>query len=133
MAESYARRIKRLTYRVDESTDLVALSAHWRGFSFDAGSVVCCWGGDWGEVQVWASTVEEGIRVISHAAASPGSVVPAPPHPSGVLNVYQAKQGRNGKAGRFEVATVADCPFVTSRRGSSGPPLVVSAPGAAAE
>lgn len=64
---------KLLRYRDQNSHPLEAHVSHWRDFSWRAGPVcVIHKGGVWGVPQVWATSVDEGKRVIAHAAAIAG-------------------------------------------------------------
>jgi|LakMenE01Jun11ns_1017448.scaffolds.fasta_scaffold9435070_2 hypothetical protein len=124
-AESpWRARAKTLTYRSRSGSSLAAHAAHWSGFSFEAGSCIVSWSGDWGEIQVWAKDRAEGLRVVSHACAAGGLPDPVASPGAGVLLVRAARGGRNGKPGTFKTATIDGFPVVTSRAGPSGAPWI---------
>jgi len=124
MIEKYGRRLKRLGYAVASGTPLELTAAHWHGFSLSAGNVIVCWAGPWGEVQVWAASRAEGVRVIGHVAAAPGSLVEPIGSPDGDLLVYTSRSSRNGGGGMFSVPLADGVPVVTSRNGASGSPWI---------
>ncbi len=52
---------------------LDAIVDHWKDFTFESGPVVVGHvGSSWGNPQVWASSEEEGKRVIRHAGGEAG-------------------------------------------------------------
>ncbi len=64
---------KTFRYRSKGSQDLEQLVNHWKDFTWQAGPVcVINKGLWWGVPQVWASSAEEGRRVIFHAAVEAG-------------------------------------------------------------
>jgi hypothetical protein len=113
---------KRLMYRDQTGADQAIHAEHWRGFTFQAGPVIVCCRGFWGQIQVWAASEAEGRRVIHHAADIADLPVDDPSKADWV--VTRATAGRNGQPGTFRVATVWGLPTVTKRKGPSGPPLV---------
>jgi hypothetical protein len=115
---SQRRRIKKITYRDQGNTSQAGHQAHWAGFEWQAGRVVVSYCGDWGEVQVWASTEAEGRRVILHACAI--AQIPIGGAAVGEWVVAVAKGGRNGQPGRFIVPQFGEFPMVTKRPSPSG-------------
>jgi hypothetical protein len=113
------RRIKRIHYRDQGNTSQAAHQAHWRGFEWEAGDWVVSYVGPWGEVQVWAATEAEGRRVIAHACAI--ASIPLTGAGAGEWLASRAKNGRNGKTGRFCVPESEGVTFVSKRDGPSGP------------
>jgi hypothetical protein len=113
------RRIKRLSYKDQTGKSQAEHQAHWAGFTFSAGNVVVAYIGFWGTVQVWASSEEEGRRVISHACSVAG--IPTGGPQAGEWVVTEAKAGRNGQPGTFVVPRVGSVAMVSKRPGPSGP------------
>jgi hypothetical protein len=72
---------KKLSYRLPvgslgESAALLSMQEHWRGFTWETGPWVVKWlSDDFPQVQVWASSVLEGQRVVGHALAHMGARV----------------------------------------------------------
>lgn len=115
-----ARLEKMLTYRSNGPVELSAHTAHWTGFTWEAGPVrVKCWG-PWGEVQVWASSRGEADRVIGHAAAIAGwDVLNDPRFDFEEVTVTAERYGRVAPMGlRYQKGL----PCVSSRIGPSGGP-----------
>lgn len=109
---------KRLSYRDQSGSDVAAHAAHWEGFTWQSGSVIVTSEGPWGQVQVWASSEEEGKRVIRHAASIAGF---NPDDPSeGEWLVAVAPAGRNGQSANMGVMLNADGLAVSKREGPSG-------------
>lgn len=115
-------RIKRISYRDQTGSPQEVHQAHWSGFTWEAGRTVVSYCGPWGEVQVWASDEGEGRRVIAHACSVAG--IPLTGSGVGEWIVTEAKEGRNGRPGTFQVAMVDGGPHVTKRAGPSGSPTV---------
>lgn len=116
------RRLLRkvLRYRDQNGGGVEQHAAHWRGFRFTAGPVVVSAVGPWGEVQVWASTEQEGRRVIRHAAAVAGFNPDT--DPEGEWLVSTVSNPRYGRVCTVEVLDTADGLAVSKRDGPSGPP-----------
>ena len=112
---------KNLSYRDLLGNTLASHTDHWRGFTWEAGPfVVTHEGGDWGRVQVWAASREEGIRVISHAAAIAGQDVNCP---NCEWYVHLAQNPRYGRTGTMQTRTLPNGVIaVTKRMGPSGSP-----------
>lgn len=70
---------KKLSYRLpvtsgNESATLASMAAHWEGFEWVSGPIVVTWKSEeYGTVQVWAVSEEEGIGVIEHALIHMGA------------------------------------------------------------
>lgn len=61
---------KELRYRDQGDAGLIAHRDHWIGFEWESGPwMVISTGLPWGKPRVWASSPEEGQRVLAHAAA----------------------------------------------------------------
>jgi hypothetical protein len=112
---------KQFRYRDQTSTGHDAHVAHWLGFSWQAGPV-CVQHADhaWGTPQVWASSVDEGKRVIRHA----GQVAGVDPDAEGRWVVSGSRSGRIGQAGTMRVQERAGVTRISMRDGTDGPPLV---------
>lgn len=113
---------KRFRYRDQSGASLEAHTAHWRGFTWQAGPVVVIHkGGPWGVPQVWAATAEEGKRVIRHA----GLIAGVDPDRVGSWVVRTVTDPRYGRTGTMAPRQL---PFgaiaVTKRPGPSGHPEV---------
>lgn len=114
---------KLFTYFDQNNTTLEATVDHWKDFSFEAGAVIVSINGtDLGKPQVWASSVDEGKRVIEHAAAIAGVdlkdaewIVTAP------------RSARYGQPGTMRVQRgLEGSYFITKRDGPSGLPEVLT-------
>ena len=119
------RLTKRLSYRDLSGASEAAHVAHWRGFRWDAGPwVVSCFG-PWGEVKVWASSADEGKRVIRHA----GSIAGVNPDDPAVCSwfVYRTASTRLGRTGTMETRVRRGYVQVSKRNGSSGAPTAYPA------
>ena len=73
-----ARPLRKIfRYRDQAGATLEEHTEHWRTFTWEAGPVcVIHKGAPWGVPQVWASSIEEGKRVIRHAGVIAGSLNP---------------------------------------------------------
>ena len=114
--------VKRLTYRAQVPVSQQTHAAHWRGFTWEAGSAIVSYVGFWGEIQVWASSESEGRRVIGHACAIAG--IPTTGEQAGEWIVTEATGGRNGRPGTFQTAQIGGATVVTARDGPNGSPVV---------
>lgn len=94
-------RVKRLSFRAAGSPSHEAVAAHFAGFEFEGGPWQVIYKGEWGQVQVWASTAAEGQRVIQHVAAIAGWSQEA--MTAGQWFVSEVASSRMGKPGRFRV------------------------------
>jgi hypothetical protein len=112
---------KLLRYRDQTFSDQCFHANHWEGFTWEAGPVcVISKGLSWGVPQVWASTADEGKRVLSHAASVAGVDLSDPAHRWVITNSVNPRYGQTG-------SMVVDRPalnsiWVTKRDGPSGPP-----------
>jgi len=110
---------KKLTYRDQGTVNLDAHRAHWAGFGFQSGPWQVILSGPWGQPQVWASSPEEGRRVLRHAASIAG-IDEGHPDAEWVQNL--ASDSRIGRPYPVTTALLdALTPWVTSRPGPSGP------------
>lgn len=115
-------RRKRLSYRAQNNRDLVEREVHWTGFTFQGGPWQCILKGPHGQIQVWASSSQEGSRVIAHVCADAG-IDPRAPE-----NEYTAREiagKRPGQSGTFRVRQLRHGVHVTAREGPAGPPEIV--------
>jgi len=112
---------KRFRYRSVSSLGLGDVVAHWMDFTFEAGSVcVQHAGASWGTPQVWASTADEGKRVIRHAAGEAG----LDPDQDGRWIVGGSRSARVGVSGTMRVDTKGGYYWITARDGSDQRPIV---------
>jgi hypothetical protein len=113
--------VKKLTYQDRSGKSQAEHAAHWVGFSWQAGPVVCSCMGPWGEVQCWAASEAEGRRVLTHALDGGGWSADSP----GVEWAFAtAKGGRNGRTARMVTRTTPQGIEVTMRDGPSGFPVL---------
>jgi hypothetical protein len=116
------RVLKTLSYRDQLGQPEAAHLAHWDGFSYDTGgAIVTSKGLPWGVVQVWASTVDEGKRVIAHAAAIAGVDLSDPKHEWVLSSTDHPRYGRQARV--YPVAWDRTGRLMISKRiGPSGSP-----------
>lgn len=116
-----SRLRKRFRYRSLSGTELAPIVDHWIGFSWEAGPVcVIHKGASWGTPQVWASSIDEGKRVIRHAGTEAG----IDPDNVGEWVVSGSSSPRIGVGGTMEVDTSGGFYWITARDGSDERPLV---------
>lgn len=110
---------KRFVYFDQTGAPLEDHVTHWKDFTWEAGAAcVNLEGTPMGKCQVWASTVDEGKRVITHAAAIAGIDVA-----DGEWIVTSSRSSRYGKPGTMRVARFTNGNYtVTKRSGPSGNP-----------
>ena len=112
---------KRFRYRSQSSRDLKQLSDYWRDFTWQAGQVCVihknAW---WGTPQVWASSAEEGKRVIRFAAGEAG----LNPDEVGEWVVTGSRAPRYGMSGTMRLIDKDGFPWVASRDGADWPNLL---------
>ena len=112
---------KRLRYRSISGIGLDALIDWWKDFSFQAGPVcVKHRGSTWGTITVWAASVDEGKRVILHAAGEAGIDA----NQTGRWEVSGSSSTRLGMPGTMNVDTTGGYYWITARDGSSNRPIV---------
>jgi hypothetical protein len=116
-----ARLRKRFKYRSQSGLDLGAVIDHWKDFSFTAGAVIV-WhsGSNLGSPKVWAASVDEGKRVIRHAAGEAG----IDPDQVGKWGVSGSNHARYGVPGTMKVDTTGGYYWITARDGEDGRPIV---------
>ena len=121
MVDSGRRLRKLFRYRTKSSRDLGQLSAYWEPFTWTTGGVVVIHKGAWwGTPQVWASTEEEGKRVIRFAAAEAG----IDPDQVGEWAVSSSRSPRYGMSGTMRVKRFEGFPWVAKRDGPQWPNLL---------
>ena len=112
---------KRFSYRSKSGKDLGGVIDHWSNFQFDAGSVVVGHvGSSLGTLKVWAASVDEGKRVIQHAAAEAG----VNPDQNGQWTTGSSDSSRCGVSGRMRVNTKGGYWWITDRKGAERRPIV---------
>ena len=118
MDHSGKRLRKLLRYRSESSRNLGQLSAYWQDFTWTAGEVcVIHKGAWWGTPQVWASTQEEGQRVLRFAAAEAG----IDPDQAGEWGVSSSSSPRYGMSGTMRILRYEGFPWVAQRSGPDFP------------
>ena len=116
-----ARLRKRFRYRSTSGVGLGGVIDHWKDFVWDAGPVcVQHAGSSWGTPQCWAASVDEGKRVIRHAAGEAGF----DPDQDGRWVVSGSDSARIGVPGTMRVNRAGGYYWITARDGSEGRPLV---------
>ena len=112
---------KRLRYRSESGIGLDELITYWAGFSFSAGPVIVKHrGSTWGTVTVWASSIDEGKRVILHAAAEAGIDA----NQVGRWEISGSSSTRLGMPGTMKVNQTGGYYWITARDGSDNRPIV---------
>ncbi len=118
MAHSGRRLRKLFRYRTKSTRDLGQLSAYWQAFTWQAGDVcVIHKGAWWGTPQVWASTEEEGQRVIRFAASEAG----LDPDQVGEWSFSRSRAPRYGMSGTMTIELYDGVPWISSRDDPSFP------------
>ena len=119
-ADSPLRLRKRTRYRSESGRSDAELAAYFAGFAWEAGPVcvkhVGAW---WGTPQVWASSANEGKRVIRHLAGEAG----IDPDSTGRWEVGGSRNPRFGRTGTMRLRTIDGFPWVSSRDGSDMLPM----------
>ena len=119
-SDSPLRLRKRTRYRSKSSRDSKQLQSYFATFKWDAGPVcVKHKGAFWGYPQVWASSVDEGKRVLRHIAGEAG----LDPDQVGRWEVSGSRNPRIGMSGRMGVRRIEGIPWVSRRDGSNMLPM----------
>ena len=120
-----SRVVKRFRYRSSSGLGLPDIVEHWRSFTWQAGPV-CVKHADapWGTPQVWAASIDEGKRVIRHAAGEAGF----DPDQVGRWIVGGSHNPRYGVPGTMRINTSGGYYMITARDGASERPQVVVVP-----
>jgi len=113
---------KEFRYRDQTNTPESAHVAHWQDFSWSTGPVcVISKGLPWGVPQVWASSENEGKRVIGHAAAAAGVDLTDPKHEWVISSSSNPRYGRQAQV--YPVVCAETNKLMISKRdGPSGLP-----------
>jgi hypothetical protein len=128
------RRLRKVFRYLDQTfSPLEDHVQHWAGFSWEAGPwCVSHNGGIWGNPQVWASSADEGKRVIRHAAAIAGVDVDAT---GSTWQASRSTSSRTGQPGLMRVRRGTNMAWLISKRlGTNGlpeylvPPIASPAP-----
>ena len=116
---------KLLRYRSQSSRDLGQLTDYWKSFTWRTGPV-CVYhkGSAVGTPQVWASTADEGKRVLRHAFGEAG----VDPDQTGEWGISGSDNPRYGVSLTVRVASIDGGHWVTSREGPDGLPLLAVGP-----
>lgn len=114
---------KKLSYRDQTGAPLEAHANHWDGFTFSGGPWKVQCKGPAGNLQVWASSQAEGVRVLSHALAMAGV---APEDDRNSWSALRVNHPRFQTVRSWRVKVWQGAVVVTKRPGPSGPPDVVT-------
>ena len=116
-----SRLAKRFRYRSSSGVGLDGVVDHWKDFTWSAGPV-CVQHRDTqlGAPQVWAASIDEGKRVIRHAATEAG----IDPDTTGRWEVSGSDNPRYGMPGTMRVNTAGGYYWITSRLGPDQRPPV---------
>jgi hypothetical protein len=121
MVDSGRRLRKLFRYRTKSARDLGQLSAYWESFTWTSGPVIVFHKGAWwGTPKVWASTEEEGQRVLRFAAAEAG----LDPDQVGEWGVSSSRSARYGMPGTMRIKQFKGFPWVAKRDGSEWPNML---------
>jgi hypothetical protein len=114
---------KYIRYRDQAGKTLEEHTAHWRGFTWEAGPVIVLHDeAPWGQVKVWAVSIAEGKRVIRHA----GVIAGVNPDTQGIWSIHSSSNPRFGQTGTMMTRYLGNgAVAVTKRSGPSGLPEVV--------
>ena len=118
--DSTLRLRKRTRWRSKSGRTDSELAEYFRDFEWDAGPVcVRHTGAWWGNPQVWASTVDEGKRVITEIAREAG----LDPDVDGQWKASVARNPRFGMTGKMRLRRIEGIPWISSRDGSDMLPM----------
>ena len=118
MDHSGVRLRKLFRYRTKSTRNLGQLSAYWEAFTWEAGPIrVHHKGAWWGTPAVWASSSEEGKRVIRFAAAEAG----IDPDQIGEWGVSSSRSPRYGMSSTMTIHLKDGYPWISAREGDSWP------------
>ena len=124
MPHSGHRLRKQFRYRSKSSLDIAQRSAYWEHFQWQSGDfVVRHEGAWWGNPQVWASSEEEGKRVIRFAAGEAG----LDPDQVGEWKISRSSSPRYGMSGTMKIQLYKGFPWISSRGGASYPNTLAKA------
>ena len=116
---------KRFRYRSLSGLGLGAVVDHWKNFTWQSGSVIVSHKGhSWGTPQVWAASIDEGKRVIQHAAREAGFDA----FEIGEWVISSSSSARYGVSLPMKVDTTGGYYWITERDGSNGRPIVALTP-----
>ena len=112
---------KRLRYRSLSGIGLNALIDYWKDFSFQAGPVIVKHiGSTLGSLTVWAASIDEGKRVILHAAGEAG----VDANQAGRWEISGSTSTRRGMPGTMNIDMTGGYYWITARDGSDNRPIV---------
>ena len=121
MVDSGRRLRKLFRYRTKSTRDLGQLSAYWESFTWTSGPVIVYHKGAWwGTPKVWASTEEEGRRVLRFAAAEAG----LDPDQVGEWGTSSSRAARYGMPGTMRIKRFEGYPWVAKRDGEEWPNML---------
>ena len=118
-----SRLRKYLRYRSVSGIGLGELVDHWKAFTWTSGATrVRHSGASWGTVEVWASSLDEGKRVIQHAAREAGVDTAQ----AGRWSDRVSGSTRLGVSLLMRVDTKGGYYWITMRDGSDNRPIVAT-------
>ena len=116
-----SRLRKRFRYRSTSGLGLGEIVDYWKDFTFESGPYrVRHTGSSWGNLEVWASSEDEGKRVIRHAAGEAG----IDPDQVGRWSTRRSDSARLGVSDTMKIDTTGGYYWITSRDGSDNRPVV---------
>jgi hypothetical protein len=116
---------KRFRYRSLSGLGLGDVVDHWKDFTFQSGPVIVSHKGhSWGTPQVWANSVDEGKRVIQHAAREAGFDA----NQVGEWGISNSSSPRYGVSLPMKIDTTGGYYWITARDGSSERPIIALTP-----
>jgi hypothetical protein len=116
-----SRLRKRFRYRSQSGIGLGELIDYWKDFTVESGPYrVRHIGANWGNLEVWAATEDEGKRVIRHAGGEAG----IDPDQVGRWSTRRSDSTRLGVSATMRVDTTGGYYWITSRDGSDNRPEI---------
>ena len=112
---------KRFRYRSQSGIGLGELIDYWKDFTVESGPYrVRHTGANWGNLEVWAATEDEGKRVIRHAGGEAG----IDPDQVGRWSTRRSDSARLGVPASMKVDTTGGYYWITARDGSNNRPEI---------
>ena len=110
---------KQFKYHSNKEADHVALVEHWKNFTWKTGSVIVRHRGSaMGRIEVWAETMEEGLRVLNYASVEAGVDLSK----KGSFESATVSSERYGQSRLVRIKCVKGVLAITSRDDSNGYP-----------
>ena len=110
---------KQFQYHSNKQADHPQLVDHWKDFTWTTGPVIVRHrGSEMGRIAVWAKDMEEGLRVLNHAADEAGVDL----NEKGSFETATVSNSRYGQSRLVRIKCVRGVLAITSRQGSDGYP-----------